>query len=158
MCVRIMCYAALEHGTPCLDMCPNAISGVPWALSAVRFSADDQDRLLADFPDSPGWYGLYNDPRTGQANALTSLRFSDQFTLWLAVSTVDTNSYQYLDYVHWSVDCTVKVDCSKPVGSRVTSQSIDLSVGSVHSGMGATSPNLQPPTADDDEVIRNNPR
>ena len=43
----------MRHGTPCLDMAPNAISGVPWAFSAVRFSADDQDRLLSDFLDSP---------------------------------------------------------------------------------------------------------
>ena len=146
----------MQHGTPRLDMAPNAVSGVPWAYTAVRFSADDQDRILSDLPDSPGWGGSYNDPRTGQPNALSSLRFSDQFTLWLAVSTVDTSTYQYLDYVHWSLDCTVKVDCSKPVGSRVNSQSVNLSVGSVHTGMGGSSPSLQPPVANDDAVIRNN--
>jgi hypothetical protein len=138
----------MQHGTPRLDC--TADSPVPWAYTDVKFSADDQDRILTDYSDCPKWGGTYADPRTQQPNALTSLRFSDQFSLWLAVGTSDGSICQYLDYVHWSIDCTVKVDCSRPIGSQVTSQAINLSVGSVHSGMGLTQPVLAPPLANDD--------
>jgi len=158
-----MTTASYKVGPPIRD----AVAGAefPFYSDPIPFSLDieaSSDAKTINHSDSPGWGGLWSDPKAADEsvdNSLQEVRFQQSFTAWLVVQNVEWSQHDMMGSLAfqknftWSVNHTVKVDTTKPTGKKCTPHSSTPGLGNVGGGKGSATPSLTDLAANDATIM-----
>jgi len=116
----------------------------------------DRNTFTVNHSDSPGWPAAWSDPNPPNKsadNSLVGMVFQQDFTAWLAVQNIEWSkhdlrgSFAFQMHFDWSVDHTVKVDPTSPVGKRCSPRGSTPKGKNLGKGKGSSAPSLTSMTA-----------